>query len=267
MRYHWGLGVGHLYTRMSGLNTQISATADQLINEHTGDLRSIIDSDMCSGLLQPPPGPPPNVHEPTLDRGVETTTRLRCPHQLEGMAGGPSTTLNPECVDAARNLDLSMQEANGNVSHIVEIDCRGGDLGRGDEPHDEQRGDLRTTLGALQRSAAELEVPLASTAPESSLRLPHQEANTFENAEIHASDANQTDIEIEGDHTGRNLAGDSEDFELGRGNDIELGDDSDSEPSVAYNANTFDAPGEDLGFLEDMYGDDMLYDTDVFSYD
>jgi hypothetical protein len=41
MRYHWGLGVGHLYTRIPGLDEPIGVASEQLIAEHTGDLDSI----------------------------------------------------------------------------------------------------------------------------------------------------------------------------------------------------------------------------------
>ena len=258
MCYHWGLGVGHHYTRTSWLNTKISATAEQLIDEHTGDLCSILDTCTGSGP-QPLPlaGLSPNVCESTLDGG-EMTTRLRGPHQGT-MTGGPSTTLNPERVNPTRNLDLLMQEAN-NVSHTGETDHQERDLG--DKSHNEQQGtsNLQMTLGGLQQeSATELEVLPASTTSR-----PHQEvSNTLENAEqMHV---HQSNIEIEGDCTGINLG--DEDFELGCNGDINsLGDDSDPGPSVAY-LNTFDATEEDLEFLEDMYGDDVFYDTNMFSYD
>jgi hypothetical protein len=41
VRYHWGLGVGHLYTRIPGLDEPIGVASEQLIAEHTGDLGSI----------------------------------------------------------------------------------------------------------------------------------------------------------------------------------------------------------------------------------
>jgi hypothetical protein len=55
MRYHWGLGVGHLYTRIPGLAEPIPAgSPEQLINDHTGDLRSIPEPNAPGGLAQRP---------------------------------------------------------------------------------------------------------------------------------------------------------------------------------------------------------------------
>jgi hypothetical protein len=63
MRYHWGLGVGHLYTRIPGLAEPIPAgSPEQLVNDHTGDLHSIPEPDAPGGLAHHPqnkaPQPP-----------------------------------------------------------------------------------------------------------------------------------------------------------------------------------------------------------------
>jgi hypothetical protein len=65
MRYHWGLGVGHLYTRIPGLAEPIPAgSPEQLVNDHTGDLHSIPEPDAPGGLAHHPqneaPQPPPS---------------------------------------------------------------------------------------------------------------------------------------------------------------------------------------------------------------
>jgi hypothetical protein len=44
MHYHWGLGIGHLYTRIPWLDKPIRVASEQLIAEHTGDLGSIPES-------------------------------------------------------------------------------------------------------------------------------------------------------------------------------------------------------------------------------
>jgi hypothetical protein len=57
MRYHWGLGVGHLYTRMAGLNELLVTVASEaLIDNHTGDLCMISepchDIQVATGTIQ-----------------------------------------------------------------------------------------------------------------------------------------------------------------------------------------------------------------------
>lgn len=48
MRYHWGLGVGHVYTRIDESSQPIVAASGQLIDDHTGDLRSIQEPNSLS---------------------------------------------------------------------------------------------------------------------------------------------------------------------------------------------------------------------------
>jgi hypothetical protein len=90
MCYHWGLGVGHLYTRIPGFNRPTGVALEQLIAEHTGDLGSI--SETCG------------LEESALSAGVVGST----------LAG------EPQQVNTSRNLDSSRQEINCNVS------CAGG---------------------------------------------------------------------------------------------------------------------------------------------
>jgi hypothetical protein len=77
VRYHWGLGVGHLYTRIPELDEPIGVASEQLIAEHTGDLGSI---------------PEP------------------CGLEQSALAGGIQQ------VNALRNLDSSMRGIDCNVS-------------------------------------------------------------------------------------------------------------------------------------------------------
>ena len=42
MRYHWGLGAGHIHARIPGMAEPIlTGSLQQLVNDHTGDLHSI----------------------------------------------------------------------------------------------------------------------------------------------------------------------------------------------------------------------------------
>jgi hypothetical protein len=53
MRYHWGLGVGHVYSRIDESSQPIVAASEQLIDDHTGDLCSIQEpSSVTTGGLQ-----------------------------------------------------------------------------------------------------------------------------------------------------------------------------------------------------------------------
>jgi len=56
MHYHWGLGAGHLYTRMAGLNEPVTAASEALIDNHTADLHMILELhhniQMATGAMQ-----------------------------------------------------------------------------------------------------------------------------------------------------------------------------------------------------------------------
>ena len=103
MRYHWGLGVGHLYTRIPGLTEPIPAGSPQrLINDHTGDLHSIPEPSASGQHPQnetPQPSssctaqPPPNTMStsgnrvPIQDSGNQNLNdlHLKCSQRNENL--------------------------------------------------------------------------------------------------------------------------------------------------------------------------------------
>jgi hypothetical protein len=97
MRFHWGLGVGHLYTRMAGLNELlVTAASEALIDNHTGDLRMI--------------------SEPCRDIQVATGT-IQQSLTREPRQGQLITTTDPENCNALHNADESMHDVQYTENH------------------------------------------------------------------------------------------------------------------------------------------------------
>jgi hypothetical protein len=141
MRYHWGLGVGHVYSRIDGPSQPIVAASRQLIEGHTGDHHSIQEP---SGL-------------PTSSGGSlqTTSTALENPEKELWEAQVSRKSSNSKAVPEAR-----VQDTDQRASHTG-----------GDPPsrkHDDVRGpELIGVECTLQQSAeSQRRMAPAITTPE-----------------------------------------------------------------------------------------------------
>ena len=131
MRYHWGLGVGHFYTRIQ--NEGIVGATKELIDGHTADLRSI-------------PEPVPESATQTTGGGVQLGESQQLLPEITLDPVHPSTRQDKECV---QDVDQSRSHARESCSIMLDVG--------GKPPRSEPCGGEEITLrGAF---------PMASSGP------------------------------------------------------------------------------------------------------
>jgi hypothetical protein len=112
MRYHWSLGVGHLYSRISGLREPIAVGLQQLIDDNTGDLPSIPESSDFNSKS--------GGHQQSLAGGFQQAS---------------SSTVTPYPVDTSTVKDGVLSQ-DGSHNAQVEGNCQNENLGEEERHRD-----------------------------------------------------------------------------------------------------------------------------------